>query len=309
MRDLKTTSFKLPYGLNNSFWDMSINISSDNNAIRLKRQITLAVLIIFLLGVVFWFLILAQTLFNFSQGGILQTILWSVGYFWLLFLLCTPTATKQIGANFFVSTITYAIKSDRKVGTRAFEGLGPLQALVGIKGLTKEGTIVFDTNEVGHIYELIGNASVLMFDEDRGSVLNGTRNFYRRINPSISLTYDTITSPQKTNVQIKNMKDEAQGLAFDSPNLKLLNQKESNVLRDWVGKEFKSIHQYVIVRAKNTDNLRDFDDWLQAQLSSSSNYLKDYRLLGLVETRNYLNEFFAYPEMKNAEKTASDSNI
>ena len=284
--------YRLPYSLNSSPLDISVALSSSESAIQTKRQITVRVILIVITGFMLYLGLVTQTVLG--SGGLLGILTWSIGYFWLLYLICIPTLTKQVGLNEVLPMFRYALGSNRHIGTRSSNLAKPIRDLVGVDGVEPEtGKILYSNGEVGVIYEAVGNASILMFDEDKERVLQSTRNFYRKLSPKIAMLIDFSSEPQKVHKQVQSAKQRLENLQIDSPGLRQLLHSDIEFMSDVIGREFKSLHQYIVVRAKNDDALFEFDNWLLTQVEKDGAFLTDYLPLEADDVVQYFKGVFS----------------
>lgn len=292
------TRFKLPYGLHSSVLDIAVSISSENG-LRMKRPVTIRVVFIAILGFFGYLLLATQTpLFS---GNIVSIILWTTGWWWLVYLLCVPTLTKEVGMNMVAPMLRYAQPVNRTVLSRTSSLSMPVRNMVGMDGITPDkDLIVFSNNDIGRVYEVVGNASILMFDEDTAAVLKSAQNFYRKVSPKVSLMLDSATESQRVHNQVHAMEKREQNLMVKSKGLQSLVQSHQHVLKNYVGNDFKSLHQYMVVRATDVDALEDFHNWMQIQIDKDSGFLKSFRLLNSEESFDYLHEIYTRPEFPNS---------
>lgn len=289
------TKFSLPHSLDTSFLDVAIMLASANNGIQLKRQITVRVLLMFVAGIFLYMFLIFET--PLGKGGILGVIWWTLGYFWILVLLSLPTETKQVGTSLLKPMYKYLQPESRNVATRSISPADKVRSLVGIEGVAKAtGKVVYTTGEVGFIAEVVGNASILMFEEDQNTVLTDTRNFYRKLTPNVSVIIDSVTEPQRVQNQVAVAMQRQDDMKWNSPGLQSLMNSQISVLSDYVGEEFKSLHQYMVVRAKNDDALREFSQWLDLQVEKGSGFLTDYNVLDYDEALEYFQSVYKYKE-------------
>lgn len=301
---LVRNSYRLPFGLSVKQWDISLLPQSSSGLFSLKRPVTLKVLIIFLLSILVYLGVLFKS--PLVHGGILPIIMWSVGYFGLVVLLCMSTKTKQIGFDWILPSIYYIFGIRRNVQTRSINAVGSVLDVVSVEGITNDNYVLFDNNEIGEVFEVVGYASILMFKSDLDSVIDSADGFIRNITQGINLTYDTQQAPQRVDLQVSAMRERLKNLnakyhghiPVGLHNAMVLNHR---VLTSYVGEQFKSTHQYLIVRSPNKDLLDAFDQWLNSQLEG--NYIRSVRRLeddeiGKGELTNYFNSVFSVKDVK-----------
>lgn len=271
--------FTIRSGLADGILDTVIPLGSDNGSFKLKSQLTVRS-VVCLLGSALLFMFLAFTT-PIGKAGVIQDILWMSGYWLLTWLLVRPTPTKMLGYTYAIASFKYANPEFRTLSTRPYCTAKPAVKFIGIldDGVDDDGNIYFANGDVGQVYELAGNASALMFESDKFVVLEDAHRFYRNINPLTTLTFDTLSSPQRVKPQLKGKVWQLKHMSLVQTNLDRLLKLEARVLRDYVGKEFTTLHQYLIVRSINGTELKLFIDWLDSTLHSNSLYLKDARKL------------------------------
>lgn len=286
-------SFSFRIGLNDSIMDMVINPTSDKSVIQIKREITVKSMLFMVLAVVLAFFLYSQT-FLYS-GGILGDLVFLAGYGWFTYLLVSPTDTRLMGYNLLRPITRWFNKAYRIISTRAVAPAAPFSALLGVKGVTEDGMIVFNNDDVGEVFELVGNASILTFKQDRETILDGVRTYYKNISPNVNLIYDSATAPQRVKVQLASKDYQLEHLGIPSKSLRRLILYQRAYLKEVIGQQFKSLHQYVVVRGRAKDDLEIYNEWLNAQVNGSGNtgvYVKSYRRLGYAETMGYLKNIF-----------------
>jgi CCR4-NOT transcriptional regulation complex NOT5 subunit len=65
-----------------------------------------------------------------------------------------------------------------------------------------------------------------------------------------------------------------ENLQNDDPDLRDLAEEQFRILRDYVGKEFKSIHQYMVIKSSSKEALRVANNILQSEVENSSLFIK-----------------------------------
>lgn len=138
------------------------------------------------------------------------------------------------------------VKPSRILKTRSTDPATMLYRLVGIKDINKKtGMVTYLDGTVAYFYRVVGNASSLLFDSDKDAVINRVDNFYRKMPDYIRCEIITVKEPQKviTNkVQLKKLYSE---LKVKDKELVSIMQESYQNMDEYVGGEFKSIHQYM----------------------------------------------------------------
>lgn len=279
--------YKLPFTLDTSTLDIELDLSSKNSNMSLsKRPITVKLFMFGVASASAWIMITMNT--GIRNGSILAIALWSIAYFWVSFLLLSPTKTQMMGYSWVKPSLEYMLKVNRHVGTRGSDPSGPVEALVDVKAVGANGMILFNNKDVGEIYEVVGYGSVLMFDHDRDSVLADASDFYRNLPLGVTLIYDTQQAPQKVIEQRMHLRDQARNLKTKSKGLRALQRYENVALRDYVGKSFKSIHQLMIVRAIDKEHLESFHEHMTTL--QGSNFIRSLAVYDQDDIYNYLKD-------------------
>ena len=163
------------------------------------------------------------------------------------------------------------IKTSRIIHTRNTDSWNNLYAAFGIRDIdNKTGCITYLDGTMAFMYRVVGTASALLFDEDKARIIDRVDNFYRRVLDDVVYEYITVKEAQKCNVQKYNLQQLNKKLTTDDPDLKGLIKDEYNVLRDFVGSDFKSIHQYLIIKCENKDDLIRANTMLSNEYNNSS---------------------------------------
>lgn len=138
------------------------------------------------------------------------------------------------------------VKPSRILKTRSTDPATMLYRLVGIKEINKKtGMVTYLDGTVAYFYRVVGNASALLFDSDKDAVITRVDNFYRKMPDYIRCEIITVKEPQKvvTNkVRLKQLYSELR--VKDKDLIDIMQQSYKN-LDEYVGGEFKSIHQYM----------------------------------------------------------------
>lgn len=287
-------TFMIRMSIDQSPMDLVMNPDADSLFASRHEFTVKSVVAMGMCMMVFLYLIIQGPL---HDSGTVGFVLWIPSYLILMWLLCGPTETHELGLSYLMTFYNYFINGDRYryVSTRRASDSSAFLKVAPVKGITPQGKLVFTDNSVGYGFELVGNASILMFASDRQQVLTDVRNFYRNIDPSVTLTFDSVLSGQRVVDQLNGKDYQLSHLPYDKPFLPIrrMLQYEQIVLRDFVGRKFKALHQYVIVRGPQDEDIDTFTDWLNTQVTQGSMYVKDYRQLTRDELIDYLKNLYS----------------
>ena len=178
------------------------------------------------------------------------------GAFMLLCIGFMYVATSRDGGNqarfaAIRNMCTYMfVKPSRILKTRSTDPATMFYRLVGIKDINKKtGMVTYMDGTVAYFYRVVGNASSLLFDSDKDAVITRVDNFYRKMPDYIRCEIVTVKEPQKVITNKVRMKELYSGLRFRDKDLIDIMQQSYRNLDEYVGGEFKSIHQYMILYA------------------------------------------------------------
>lgn len=139
---------------------------------------------------------------------------------------------------------------------------GDIKNFASITGITnfdkKTGIVQFYDGGYGVVYSVVGSASRLLFEKDQNLILDAVNNFYTKLPFNVEMITFTTKEAQKVYAQAYYLEERYKKLkAFggDDELLELL-EEEYDILKNHVGKEYMSIHQYVMLRADNAPQLK-----------------------------------------------------
>ena len=162
-------------------------------------------------------------------------------------------------------------KKSRIMKTRLTDNPTALYYMYGIKDIdTKTGMITLLDGSVCFMYRVVGNASSLLFDEDKGRIIDRVDNFYRKLPDYMRVSYITVKEPQKVISQKYNAKQLFNGLTTNDKDLRLVLQESYKTLDTFVGKEFKSLHQYLLLFANSKEYLMKAHTIVENEHNTSS---------------------------------------
>lgn len=264
-------TYKIPDTLDKSMGDMEISLQSGDGIG--MRPMPIKIILMYVASAIVWFFAVAKTFI--VDGGIGLIILFTVLWFALTALLLKRDKTGIPQASLVVSMLNYLPKNMRYVVTRNnalardFYNIAGIDAIDGDKGL-----ITFTDGTYGYMYRVVGTGSRLLFEEDRKAILDRVDKFYQKMKPEYELIFITSKEAQKIYRQVARLKERYDGLDFDDPELRAVADMEYNYLKNVVGGSFRSIHQYLIIKADNTEALTVAKNMLQSEVENSSYMFK-----------------------------------
>lgn len=266
--------------LGKSMLDSQIQLGGNVSLSIAKKPLTLASFLYTMVGIFVFALGYSNTVIHY--GGFWGLFLYTVGYIGTFLVFLTRTKTLNYRLSYLPVIFAYWRKGGRDVGTGLLDKGGPLKNLLGIDPdhpVDEDGTVHFTDGEVGCFFDVVGNASSMIFEQDQRQVLNDARTIYKNVPSMVGLTLITQASSQDVHLQIQSKLDQLNNLAINSPGLRQIVKKQGLVLRNTVGQSFSMIRQYLLVRGKPEQMESVARLIYQAANSSSNDFLKQAILL------------------------------
>lgn len=260
-------AYKVPSSLNSSALDLEIAIRGDSGMG--IRPIPLKLIMACLISALLWYWVIQVT--PVRTFGIPFIVAFS--FVWLLVSILFLRLDKSGDLMIMRLPIlfTYAPRSARWVSCRSGDNAGPFYSIAQIESVDEDrGIIHFADGDVGYLFRVVGSGSVLLFDEDREAVLDRVDNFYKNMRTDYEIIYITAKEAQNVARQVRNMDIRRSRLVNDDPDLMALANMERDFLTEHVGREFRSIHQYMILKAYNMEALAVARNLLQSEIEGSS---------------------------------------
>lgn len=260
-------SYKIPTSLDSSPLDVEIALRSDSGLG--LRPLPLRFLFAVFGSAILWFWFVRVT--PVGDMGVLFIVLFTIAWIITSFVLLKLDKTGTLAIERVPAMIAYIPHSARHVKCRTSDSAGPFYTIANIKEIDEDrGIIFFADGDVGYAYRVVGSGSVLLFDEDREAILDRVDAFYRIMHTDYELIFITAREAQNVKRQLRNMDARIKHLQGDDPELIELAQMERRFLKDWVGGSFRSIHQYMILKARSLEQLEIGKNVLRNEVESSS---------------------------------------
>lgn len=276
----------VPVSLDRTILDHELTLSS--NAMRLK-PLPMKVIFAYIGSITVLMWLLTGTPLKGASFGYLVLI--SVWWIAATAYFAAYSKTKEMRGEMIMALIDYLPKTARKVLTRSDSSPGQFHSIVGIKDVDeKTGFITYADGMVGQAYAVVGSASCLLFDQDRDAILNRNDRFYRKLEPGVEWVFITTKEPQRVHTQIATLEKRNRRLSPDArdPELVALMDEQYQSLKSYVGASFFSIHQYLILIARNEEDLRKAHNLLDAEAGDSLLMFKEVTMLTYDETIDLL---------------------
>lgn len=276
----------VPVSLDRTILDHELTLSS--NAMRLK-PLPMKVIFAYIGSITMLMWLLTGTPLKGASFGYLVLI--SVWWIAATAYFAAYSKTKEMRGEMIMALIDYLPKAARKVLTRSDSSPGQFHSIVGIKDVDeKTGFITYADGMVGQAYAVVGSASCLLFDQDRDAILNRNDRFYRKLEPGVEWVFITTKEPQRVHTQIATLEKRNRRLSPKArdPELVALMDEQYQSLKSYVGASFFSIHQYLILIARNEEDLRKAHNLLDSEAGDSSLMFKEVTMLTYDETMDLL---------------------
>lgn len=281
------TAYKIPASLARSTLDHEITVSAGGVS---GRALPVKVILFYLLSGLFtgWFV--TNTPMQ-SAPLILQVlfVIWSII---AIVIFGKFNKTKEMRFMQLGPLLGYLPKNSRRVLTRSTSDPNPFYAIARLRDVESDGLIHFVDGTVGRAFLVAGSASVLLFDEDQHQILDRVDSFWCKIGTDVEFINITTKEPQRIYHQIANLKRRRDNLFAEDPELLDLMDEQFDVLNDIVGRDIKSIHQYVVIKADHREGLRAALNVFGSETESSPLMFKSCVQLGREDTLEMLKVFY-----------------
>lgn len=248
-------SYKIRADLDRGYLDRNINI--DVNADFGIKSLYLGSLIFGLCGVLSLMGIMRYSFVR--QASFPVKFFFSVFYLLLTGFFAYYTKFKELAIVQVRDFLEYLPRHSRIVKTSFGSNINNFANITGITNFDKKtGIIQFYDGGYGVVYSVVGSASRLLFEKDRNLIIDAVSSFYTKLPFNVEMITLTTKEAQKVYAQAYHLKeryDKLSAFGGDSELLELL-EEEYDILKNHVGKNYTSIHQYVILRADNAAQLK-----------------------------------------------------
>lgn len=264
-------SYKIPASLNSDYLnDMEITLRN-SDGIGFK-PLPIKVILFYVAGCILGFILITKS--PYSSAHLWQQILFVILYGITLMTLGKYDDTKRMQIQVIPTLVDYIPKLNRVIYTRKSMNSVPFAQITGIAARHKNGLVEYIDGTYAYWYRVVGSASILLFDEDRDAILNRNDNFFRKIHADCEIGFMTSKEPQKVYRQLANLNRRYQKLTVSDPDLDMLVDMQYHDLKDYVGSEFRSIHQYCYIKGDNKEALTTLKTILQSEVENSTMMFK-----------------------------------
>lgn len=274
--------YKIPASIDRSFLDHKISIAKGGA----MAPIPLKLIGHYVLSFFLWLILIMQTPIG---HHVIIAILFSIWYLIVVFFFGRITKTKEMKFMELRGLYKYYISGSRKVMTRDGSKPYAFMSITGIKNIEDNGIIHYLDGSVGQMYSVVGSASALLFDQDRIGIIDRVDAFWRKVDTDSEWIFMTTKEPQRVYRQVANLDNRNRNLKFRDPELRELMKNQYDILVNFVGggsgdSQFSAIHQYLIIKSKNVNQLTDSHSVLASEVENSTYMFKQCSILNGEET-------------------------
>ena len=244
-------SYGIPYGLDSTYLDMEIAIQNSEGLG--LRPFPIKNILLTAFGIVSAFYFTNKTFI--AQGTTLQKGIFLVFYGILCFLFLMTNRQKQLGVQKVTSFLAYLQANNRFVSTRATDDVNNMVKICGFDQVDDDGLIHYCDGSFGYVFDVIGNASILLFDDHRNAIIDRVDSHYRKMRPDTSYQFITRKEPQNVYLQVASFDERQHEMTVQDADLTAMFETNKYVMANLVGQSFKSLHQYLIIQAPNKEEL------------------------------------------------------
>lgn len=246
-------SYKIATSLDRSYMD--VEVALQNKAGVGLRPLPFYTIIIWIVAIFGGFLMIINESLPIHNLPVTLRLVFAVALLGFTYFATSRDGGNQMRAAAIRNMFVYMFaRGSRILKTRSTDPATAFYRLVGIKEINeKSGMVSLSDGTFAYVYRVVGNASTLLFDSDKAAIIDRVDNFYRKMPDYIRCEYVTVKEAQKVATQKLEMKRLYQNLRVRDKDLLDIMEKNFDILDRYVGGEFKSIHQYMILFAGSKD--------------------------------------------------------
>lgn len=286
-------SYKIATSLDRSYLDVEVALQAKSGVG--LRPLPLSVIAVWIAAVFGGFMIIVNEALPIHYLPLWGKILFFIALLAFVFFATSRDGGNQSRFSAMRNMAAYMFqKNTRIIKTRGTDSATAFARMVGIKDIDeKTGVVTYSDGTYAYFYRVVGNASSLLFDSDKEAIVNRVDNFYRKMPDFIRLGFITVKEPQKVVTQKLHMKKLYQNLDNADKDLRNLMKENYRIMDEYVGGEFKSIHQYLILYAYSKEYLNKAHSILANEAGSSGLMFSQVEPLYKEEVEKLLHTIYA----------------
>ena len=285
-------SYKIPANVDVNYLDMEIAMKT-KQGIGLK-PLPVRMLLIWVVAILLTMYIISNesSPIAYTSIGIKILFVLTCGAFTYTMTKLTPTHLMHI--ELVPAMMNYMMKSNRQVLTRRSENASPFYVIAGIDDIdTETGVVKYIDGTYGYWYAVVGSASILLFPDDRDAILEAVDSFYKKLQTDCEIIFVTVKEPQKIARQAAHIMEQYDKLEYRDPDMDMITKEQFNVLTKFVGSEFKSIHQYMILKGDNREALSVINNIVISEARQSNLVFKECEALYEADIERVLRSIYS----------------
>lgn len=288
-------SYKIPASLNENHLNMEIALQT-KDGVGLK-PLPVRVILVWLFGLLAGFYMVMNASSVIAQASVFTRVLFTAVWIGFIFVLSKVDRSHKMAIELIPALLIYLQKSNRYVIARRTANAGPFYSIVGIRSIdSKTGLVTYVDGTYAYWYSVVGTASVLLFPEDRDAILDRVKDFYDKLGSDCEILFMTTKEPQKVQYQTAHLMAQYKALTpevKEDEDMKLIVREQYKIMTEFVGKKFKSLHQYMIIKGDNEESLSAINNIIMSEVYSSSLMLKQCTALYEKDIENVLKLIYA----------------
>lgn len=252
-------SYKIPASLDTSYLDMKVTLQKESGVgLRPMPMRQLAFFIMILFSCLFF----VQKSFV-GDAGFVLTLVFIVLYIGFGIYLGLMDSSQILRFEMLPAMFSYMQPDKRKMFKVPI-------SFYNISSIDNNGRVYYADGSCGYVCAVVGTASALLFDSDKESIINRVDTFWRKQTPGVEYLFITVKKSQ----DVTSQRQAIRNYDLSDPDLKMLAKQQDLVLKNYVGEEFKSLHQYMFIKAQNVEVLKQTYSTLSAETENSSYFIK-----------------------------------
>ncbi len=280
-------SYQIPAGIDRSFLDHEISLTNNG----MLKPVPLKQILFYLCAVlVLVWICMATFVRQAGAGWMILVVGWGIA---AAAYLGMATKTKQLKLMTVPVVAAYVPPSARTVMTRQSSMAAPFHTIAGIENVDMNGWIHYSDGGAGRLYAVVGTASALLFEDDQVAIIDRVGAWWRKADPGCEWIWITTSQPQRVHRQIAALEQRNQELGWRDPDLVELMDEQYDILTKYVGGQFQSLHQYLLVRGRTPDALRRGELLVRAETEGSALMLREAHPMGRDDVLAMLRSVYA----------------
>lgn len=194
------------------------------------------------------------------------------GIWWLVAsaIMGKNSRTREMAFQSVLPALNYVQKANRLITTRSNSDPSKFFSVAPYRSIDKSGLIEFADGTVGQAFLVVGTSSRLVFEQDKIDILDRVDKFWRKVGTDVEYSFITTKESQRVYRQLAALGRLAEKEQTGDPELRALMEERKDILIDFVGKKFTSIHQYLVLKADNLESLQKSYSVLLDEIENSS---------------------------------------